>query len=384
MHAILARAPLVDDLRLAERILPVRSPDAVSQCVLFRAVPGGCSLVTRDHELTLWLELHADVERPGAALLPARRLLAFAREVDAETVRAQEEGTVATWTAPGVTFRLRGEDPSRFPEPVALPAQAQAILPADAVEKAVRRTLFAVARGPGYSREYTLEGVLLEVDPPVLRVVGSDNRRLAVAEVRFLAYRGLRPGRLLIPARGVALLGRLAREQGGEVRVCFGAEHAFFRTGRATLCVRLLWGRYPSWRATVPEVENVVELPVAALTAAVRQAAVLREGSYTRVTARLYPDRIVVESTSGRDHVRVEHPVAYEGGPVGATFNSGHLVELLRALEAEDRLQITLTGPEDPALFVAEGYRHLLMPLLPHGVAPDSVFVAAPSLAVAR
>jgi DNA polymerase III subunit beta len=384
MHAILARAPLVDDLRLAERILPIRSPDVVAQCVLVRAVPGECSLVTRDHELTLWLGLHAVVERPGEALLPARRLLAFAREVGAETIRAEEEGAVTTLTAPGVTFRLRGEDPSRFPEAVTLPERAQAVLPADALVAAVRRTLFAVARGPGYSREYALEGVLLEVDPPVLRVVGSDNRRLAVAEVRFLACRGLRPGRLLLPARGVALLGRLAREQGTEVRVCFGADHAFFRTGRATLCVRLLWGRYPSWRAALPEVDHAVALPAAALMTAVRQAAVLREGSYTRVTVRLSAQRLVIESTAGRDHVRVECPAAYEGEPVAAAFNSGHLVELLRALEADDHLRLTLTGPEDPALFVVEGYRHVVMPLLPGGATADSVFVAGPSLAVAR
>src|SRR5205085_10896654 len=100
--------------------------------------------------------------------------------------------------APPVTCQLLAGDPAAFPDPGPFPPRAHALVPAGALRLALRRTLFAAAPGPGHYRDYLLEGVLCEVGAGRLRLVASDNRRLAVAEVPLPAPGGDGPVRRLL------------------------------------------------------------------------------------------------------------------------------------------------------------------------------------------
>jgi DNA polymerase-3 subunit beta len=390
MQVTLPRATLVADLRLAERVLPARSPEPLLDHVLIRAEPPGCTLLATDREVALWLQLEAEVARPGTVLLPARQALAFLRESAAESLRLEQDGDAVRLSAAGATCRLLASDPARFPAPGPFPARAHALLPAEPLYRAVRRTTFAAARGPGYYRDYFLEAALLEVGATELRLVTSDNRRLAVAEVPFLSRVGSGlPPRLLMAVRALELLGRLADEQEEAVRACFGPDQAFFRVGRATVAARLLRGRFPDWRAALPrDTRLVVELPAGAMLTAVRLAAVLRERVHARLQLRLEPGRLTLESRqTGTGSVTVEQAVDYDGAAVDVAFNPAYLLELLRALEEGDKVRLELSVTDWAALFVIEGvYRHVLMPLRPAGPdstpPPDPVFSHTPPLAI--
>jgi DNA polymerase-3 subunit beta len=369
MQVTLSRVPLAEDLRLAERLLPLRSPEPVLEHVLLRAGPAGCTLVAHDREVTLWLPLAGEVSRPGAALLPGRRLLALLRPTAAETIQVEREGVVVRLQAPGLTCRLLGCDPDCFPETAPFPPRAHVLLPAGPLRQAIRRTLFAAAPGPGHCRDYLLEAVLCEADPGALSLVASDNRRLAAAEVTLLPP-GLvgRPRRLLLSVRALALLARLAHGQEEPIRAFLGPPAAFFRVGRATLAARLLRGRFPDWQTGLhPGAAPGVDVPVGPLLAGVRQAAVLREPAHARLLLRLEPGRLILESgQTGAGTIEVEQAVPYTGLPVTLTFSPGYLQQLLQALEGdEEAVRLAPGGARQPALFTAPGYRHALMPLRP-------------------
>jgi DNA polymerase-3 subunit beta len=380
MQVVLPRAPLVEGLRLAERLLPARSPDPLLQHVLLRADGEDCTLLAHDREVALWLRLAAQVGRPGSAMVPGRRLLAVLRVSGAEAVRLGREGDDLCLRAPGLTCRLLGEDPARFPEPGPFPARAHALVPADSLEQAIRRTLFAAAPGPGYCRDYLLEAVLCEVNSAGLRLVASDNRRLAVAELPVpMPGWGERPRRLLLSVKALGLLGLLARDQEGPVRTFFGPPQAFFRVGRATLAARLQRGRFPDWQAVLPAgTRRVADLPVGLLLEGVRQAAVLREPTHARLVLRLEPGRLELESRqAGAGSVFVEQEVSYAGEAVTVAFDPAYLMGLLRALGEEGLVRLELDSRRRAALFVgADGYRHVLVPLQPDAPAPEPVFPA--------
>jgi DNA polymerase-3 subunit beta len=382
MQILLPRAPLVEDLRLAEYLLPLRSPEPVLENVLLRARERDCTLLAYDREVALWQAVTAEVEQPGAALVPGRRLLALLRQASADTLRFEQAQEAVRLLAPGLTCQLLAADPARFPEPGPFPPRADALLPAGPLRQALVRTLFAAAPGPAHFRHYLLEAVLCEIDAQGFRLVASDNRRLAVAEVPwFSPANSLQPRRLLLSVKALSLLGRLARDQEGPVRAFFGPPQAFFRVGRAIMAARLLRGSYPDWRGALPGgARRTVDLPVGALLEAVRQAAVLREPVHARVLLRLEPGRLVLDSRqAGAGQITVEQAANYAGAPVVVAFNPAFLLELLRALEGETAVRLELGAPGRAALFVApDGYRHLLMPLRPATPAgppvPEPVF----------
>jgi DNA polymerase III subunit beta len=380
MQVVLPRVPLVEDLRLAERLLPPHSPEPLLEQVLLRAGGRDCTLLAYDREVALWLRLAAEVERPGSVLLPGRRLLALLRQADVEAIRVERAGDAVRLRAPGLTCELVGGDPDRFPDPGPFPARAHALVPAGPLGQALRRTLFAAAAGPGYYRDYLLEAVLCEATPDCLRLVASDNRRLAVADVPLRpAGADGRRRRLLLSVKALGLLGRLTQGQEEPARAFFGPPQAFFRLGRATLAARLLRGRFPNWQAALPAGPGPgVELPVAALLAGVRQAAVLREPAHARLRVRLEPGRLLLESRqAGAGTITVERPVDYAGEARSAEFNPAYLLDLLRALEGEATVRLEPGEPGEPTLFTAPGgYRHVLMTLRPATPAPEPVFSA--------
>lgn len=378
MQITLPRAALVEDLRLAERLLPVRSPEPALRYVLLRAGGRGTTLLATDRELSLWLDQEAVVERPGSALLPLRHLLPLLRESEAETLRLELADGVLRLRAGGLTGRLRSPDPADFPAPAPFPPRAHALLPAEPLRQAIRRTLFAAANEPGCCLPYLLEAVLCELGRDRLRLVASDNRRLAAADVPVQAGGFGRPRRLLMSVRALALLGRLARDESGPVRAFFGPPAGFFRLGRATFAARLLRGQFPDWDLALPaDGRRVAELPAGALLAAVRQAAVLRERVQPRVLLRLEPGRLLLESSqSGVGSARVEQAAEYAAEPLAVAFNPAFLLDLLRSLEPDVTLRLELSGADGPAVFsTADGYRHVLMPLR---AAPARGSAAAP------
>src|SRR5262245_55701908 len=386
MKVVLARAPLLDDLRLTERLLPLRSPDLLLTHVLLQAGDSVCTLLAHDREIALWLRLQGQVEQPGSTLLPLRQLLAFVRESGAETLRLERDDDRVLLRAPGVTCDLHTADPASFPTPGPLPSRAHALMEAERLHRAIRQTLFAAARGPGHFRDYLLEAALLELGPAGLRLVASDNRRLAVAEVPFQPGGGsVSPRRLLLSARAMALLGRLVQDQAESVRAFFGAGHVYFRVGRATLAARLLQGRFPDWEAALPSsTRRVVELPVDVLFASVKQAAVLREEFHARLVLHLEAGRLTVGSQKvGTGSVTVEEEGEYTGEPVAVACNPIFLLERLRVMEAEGAVRMEMDDEDRAVLFVGPGhYRHLLMPLRPATPVPEPVFTAGPPLAL--
>jgi DNA polymerase III subunit beta len=356
--------PLLEACRAAERLLPERPIDVPSGHLLLRACDGGCSLLATDHDAALCQELPATVEATGEALVPARTLLAVLREVRTGEVTLEAVGDALNVRRPGTRFKLEARPTALFPPHEPFPGGPCHLVEAPLLRRAVLSTLFAAGTG---SHRYFLEALLWEVEADRLRLIATDNRRLAVAEVPVLARcEHLTPARRLLPARAVAQLARLPGGEDGPVEALFGAARAFFRCGAATLSCRYAEGHYPRWRAAVPQSsKHRLALPVRPLLSAVRQAAVLREREGARLLIRFEPGRLVLESQqAGAGRSRVGRVVPFEGEPVQVALDPRYLLQMLQSLEGEETVQVGLTDADTPALFRAGGfYTHVMMPM---------------------
>jgi DNA polymerase III subunit beta len=165
----------------------------------------------------------------------------------------------------------------------------------------------------------------------------------------------------LLPARAVDLLARLAADGGERVQAAFGAGHACFRVGAATLWARYVEGAFPAWRKAVPpRARHLLPLPVGPFRAGVRQAAALCERERARLLLRFEPGRVTLASRQAR----VLQPLPLAGGPVEVVLNPHYLLDLLKAFDAGDTLLLGLTDRDTAARFSdGNGYTHVLMPV---------------------
>jgi DNA polymerase-3 subunit beta len=371
MKIRVGREAFLKGCRLAERVLPERMVDPATGCLLVRAEDGTCTLRAAGPEAALLLRVPVVMEEPGEALLPAGETLAILREAAAEELALESAAGRVQVRGEGALFDLEAPRPSQLPAPGPFPQGTGHRLPPDLFCQAVRRTLFAV--GEQTSR-YSLQGVLWETEPDRVRLVATDNKRLAVAEVPAAAPgESLPPAPRLLPARAVDLLARLAEDGEERIQAVFGERHAFFRVGAATLWARYVEGAFPAWRKAVPpRAPHLFPLPVGPFLAAVRQAAVLREREHARMLLRFEPGRVTLESRqAGAGQSRVLQRLPFAGGPVEVVLNPRFLVELLRAFEADNTLLLGLTDRDTAALFSdGDCYTHVLMPVGPRVATP--------------
>jgi DNA polymerase-3 subunit beta len=360
------RDALLRGCRLADRVLPDRVVGPAPGRILLQAGAGTCTLHAVGSDLALRLELPSRVEEGGEAWLPARRALAVVREAADDAVTLE--------SIPG-RVRARGEraefllDVPDTPRPGAVPLfpdGACHLLPPEPFCQAVRRTLFAAGRE---TPRYRLDGILWEVEPDQLRLVATDNRRLAVAELPAQGPDGAwTSARHLLPSRAVDLLARVAEGQEEPIRAAFGERQAFFQAGRATVCARCLPGPFPDWRkGAASRPRHLFPVPVGPFLAGVRQAAALRDKGAARLRLRFEPGWVLLESRQpGTGQARVRLPLPLPGGRVEIALDARFLADLLKAFDPEGTLLLGLTDADGPALFSdGDSYTHVLMPLRP-------------------
>jgi DNA polymerase-3 subunit beta len=366
MQVVVRRASLLEACKLAEKAVAVRPVDPVLTNLLLEASEGACFLSATDRMVGVRLPVPGQVEQGGQALVPARQFLGILREAPEEELAIRAEpGRV--WVRGGdAEFELRSDDASLFPAIPSFPDGLADELPAEALRLAIERTLFAAGKDES---AHSVRGILWEVEADRVRLVATDNRRLAVAELPARARREQAgPQQALVRVEAMQVLERLSALLGGPVRALFGARQVFFRAESATVCSRLLDSPFPPWRrALAGEPRYRLLLPVGPFLAGVRQAAVLRDRADTRVLLRFQGGRVTLRSRqpgTGRARVQQALVLPCVREPVEVAFNPTYLAEMLRVLDAQATVQLQLRDPDAPALFCAgDDYKHVLMPL---------------------
>ena len=154
-------------------------------------------------------------------------------------------------------FKVVGLPSKDFPPLPAIEREGLIPLPGAGLLELIRKTLFAV--GDNDTR-YVLNGLLVTIvtsgGKPIIRLVGTDGHRLAVAEQE------LEPGKMveaaqdikvIVPKKAAQEIRRLLEEGGDEPMIGFTKNMLIFRKSRLVLTTRLMEGNYPNYQQVMPK-----------------------------------------------------------------------------------------------------------------------------------
>jgi DNA polymerase-3 subunit beta len=154
-----------------------------------------------------------------------------------------------------------------------------------------------------------------------------------------------------------------------EERVLVNIQHnqASFVIGTVEIYTRLIEGRFPDWRAAIPQgkARTMIQGETAGLVRAVERAQVLASGEVSTVIIRVQEANLTVYSQSELGGLKENVPLFFEGEPVEIAFNSTYLLEALKAA-GNEKVDIELNGNMGPAVIRtpnAKGYLALVLPL---------------------
>jgi len=368
MELIVRKADLVKELAAGQGVVEKKTTIPVLSNVLVEAQDGEIALTVTDLELGIRSKCAADVKKPGATTIPARKLLDYVRLLpDAELSLKVNESHSVNLVCGRSKSRIAGMSRENFPELAEMPAPITGI-PASVVTNVIGKTIFAIAHEES---RYTLTGALMLIKEESMVMVATDGHRLAYIQApnHFEGVSG--QVKVLVPKKALTEIQKLAAETGGSMSISFAADdnHLFFQCGDRLLITRKLTGQFPDYERVLPkDLDRHVLVGREELQAAIRRVAQFADDRSHAVRLELAPGELKLVS-SGSDAGEGEEvlPVDYSGEKMKIGFNAQYLLDFLGVSETSE-VELALRDEESAGemrMPSNEGceYRYVIMPM---------------------
>lgn len=365
MEIVISQEALTQVLSTVLHVIPARTTFPVLSNVLVEAEDGKVRVSGTDLDVAVSTYVDAEIGKPGAITLPARRLGEIARELPRFPVKIACEGEQAEIRCDRSTFRVSGMSRDEYPELAPLAPESGFRVPGSLIERTVNKVAFAVAADEARP---ALCGALCQISDGTIRLVATDGHRLALVERKGLP--GL-PKKLeaIIPRKALTeVLRVLDPEEEVELRIESGRIGLYLN--ETTVTARLIEGPFPDYRQVIPrENPNRVTVETDALTAALRRVAIFSSPHTHLVRMSVQQEAMeLFAATPDIGEAREMVACDYGGEEIDIGYNASYLLEILRNL-GSDQVRMALGTPLSAGVLTPEEQEkgeellYLLMPI---------------------
>lgn len=355
---------LQNAFQIVGAVVPSRPTRPILANVLVRATGDKLELLATDREISMRLEVGGvTVEQEGEAAIPQARVSAILNESADESLHLSVEGGRCIITTSDSEFRLSTENAEEFPEIPQFSAEgAFEFDRADFVDM-VSKTSFAAHKG---KHRYALNGVLLVIEPGIVRMVATDGRRLAHIERKTKSTEGAETS-VIVPSKALEQIIRVLGDDDQTVQVSITGNQLIARTRQATVSALLVEGHFPPYDTVIPkDCDKKLDVSRDRLASAVRRAALVTSEDSSCVFLQLEPGRMVISSAAPETgEARVELPVEYQGEEIRVGFNPGFITDFLSdRVVKEETVRMELRDSGSAGLFRGgKGFVYVVMPV---------------------
>jgi len=332
----------------------------VLQDLRVTATESGLELIGSDLEITNRVQVPAEVEETGVAVMP-KLLGEIVRRLEPGPVTVAVTGDEAVITAGRFSTSLRlkpAEDYPRLASTEGSGVQLDAAMFAAALRQVVRAASKDDLRP-------ILTGVLLTAHAGGLRLVATDSYRLAVRDLQGVSVLG-EGQRVLVAAKGLAEVQRLAGD--GEIEVVLRDRDVVFRTSRAEVTARLIEGDFPNYEQLIPSgYPNRLTVSRESLLDALDRVQIVGQ-SRDNAAVRMSMSAEGLELTmSAQDVGNAQEALdaKFEGTELTVAFNPLFLRDGVEAVETNEVALETIDPLKPATLHPVDGgeFLYLLMPV---------------------
>lgn len=368
MELTIARNALLKGLQRVQGVVEKRNTMPILANVLLETTERGVTLFATDLELGIRASYPATVKSRGAVTVSARKLFEIVRELPEADVRLSgDDGHALKIECARSRFRVAGLPPSDFPVFPGVGAEPLLAIERDAFLDLARRTLFAVGENDA---RYVLNGVLCSVERGMVKLVGTDGHRLAMAERPLSLPGGGGPApetSAIVPKKALIEMKKLVEDsEEPTLHIHFSKAQMTFQQGDLVLLARLMEGNYPNYRQVIPSGNDKrVTLDKAGLEGALRRVALLSKERTNAVRFQIEPSRVVV-STSNPDvgEAKEDLSASYEGDTLATGFNARYLLDVLGAVTGPE-VVMEFKDPLSPCVIREPGQEGFLCVVMP-------------------
>lgn len=321
-------------------------------------------LTATNLEVTVRVEVGAEVEEKGAVTVPAKLFGGYVGLVAGEKIEAEaSENNAMKIKVGGSKTEIKGIAADEFPVIPEIEAKMEFTLAAPVLAKALDQVIFAASNDP---TRPVLNSVLMLVSGDEMKLVATNSYRLAERKIPLLEAQK-EELRVLIPARAATELAALLAKESETVKVKLGENQAGFEVAHINFVTRLVDGKFPDYEQIIPKEEKTtLRVPTEDLTNTLKQVGLFADQVSGKVRIKVEEGKLKIVADTGqmgKDEVEISAVVDGEGGEIA--LNGNYLVEMLgRAGAAETELKMSeATKPVVMRGVKDKNYTYVVMPL---------------------
>ena len=361
MKFSVSKEKLLAGLQTVQNVVSTRTTLPILSNVLLRAADGKVHLTTTDLDVGVSGAFDAQIEKPGATTLPARRLANIVRELPAAEVEIDiDSKNVASIRCGQSFFKILGLPEEEFPPLPKFEDAKTFTIPQQALRDALKKTSYAISTD---ETRYVLNGILFSFKENKLTMVATDGRRLALVDLEVEFPRS-QEVEIIVPTKCVTELGRLLGDE-GDAKMSVGENQVAFEIGGTLLVSKLIEGNYPNYRQVIPgEAKERITLEREMFLNAVHRVSLLSSEKSNSVKLVFTKNNIeIAANTPDVGEARESLAVAYKGRDFSIAFNPEFLQAPLRALP-NDEIFLDLIDEMSPGVIkIQSPFLYVLMPM---------------------
>jgi DNA polymerase-3 subunit beta len=366
MKLAISKEQLIQGLQAVQNIVSTRTTLPVLSNVLLRAEGKRLDLTATDLDVTISSAVEANVEKPGAVTLPAKKLFGIIKELPNPQIELEvDEKNSCRIMAGASYYKINGLAAEEFPPLPKFAENRKITLPQDKLKSLLRKTSFAISTDES---RFVLNGIFLSLKDHKVTLVATDGRRLALAEEE-VDIPSNSQGECIIPSKAINELNRLLGTK-NDVEIKFTDNQAAFslagENGYSTLIIsKLIDGNYPNYRQVIPgEAKERITIVREELLQALRRAEIMTSEKSNSVKLNFGKNKLEITANTpevGEAHESIA--INYKGNEMAIAFNPTYMMDPLRNLD-NDEVYIELIDELSPGVIKINGpFLYVLMPM---------------------
>jgi DNA polymerase III subunit beta len=368
MKLTIKKEEFLKGLQRIQGVVEKKNTMPILSNMLLTAEGKSLEIVATDLEIGLRGRYAAEVDKPGAVTVSAKKMYEIVRELPAEDVQIKvEEGSWVKIVSGRSQFKLVGLPKDEYPALPDVAEEGMIVIDGTTLRDMIRKTLYSVGENDA---RYVLNGLYVHMSQArqglTIRMVGTDGHRLSMIDRVVDAKH--RDESIIIPKKAMMELRRLLEEEApqAELRLGFSKNHALFKRDGLVMVSKLIDGNYPNYLQVLPT-KNTKKVTVSkdSLTHAVKRVSILSKEKTNAVKLQLEKDRLMLSTNNPEvGEANEELGVEYGGEGITIGFNSRYLLDVLTAMDRAS-VALELSDPLSPCLITEDGDEHYKCVVMP-------------------
>lgn len=212
---------------------------------------------------------------------------------------------------------------------------------------------------------YYLNGLLLIVEPGIIKVVATDGHRLCLASADVPSIQ--HTAEAILPRKTVIeLIKLLTSNTEDEIQISLGKNKVTFNFSNIKLVSKVIEGKFPDYNKVIPSHQNHVLLDRVTLLRATQRAAILSNEKVRGVRLVLTQNSLrVICNNAEQEEAEEEIAIDYSNEALDIGFNVTYLLDVLNNLECNE-INCSFGGANSSCLISVPGdahFKYVVMPM---------------------